>query len=86
MRSALGFMSLAAAIAAGQQFPDQKTRRMKLQIGRGKNGRKNYIPGPEPFLSQDERAERFDKNAIDAPKRASRTMVASWGQPCGGAK
>jgi hypothetical protein len=85
-RQSASLLAIASALAAGQQFPDQKTRRQKLEIGRGKNGRKNYPPGPEPFISQDERAASFSKNAPDATKKASRTRLAAWGQPFGGAR
>jgi hypothetical protein len=39
------------------------------------------------FDSTDARAESFKANAPDAPKKASRTMPAAWGQPfMGGAR
>lgn len=40
----------------------------------------------DTFDSTDLRAVTFHKNAIDAPKKASRTMPASWGQPFGGSR
>lgn len=36
--------------------------------------------------STDARAATFKPNSPDAPKKASRTMPASWGQPFGGGR
>lgn len=38
------------------------------------------------FDSTDARAEAFKPTSVDAPKKASRTRPAAWGQPFGGAK
>ena len=34
---------------------------------------------PSAWASQEERAKSFVPNAVDAPKKASRTIPASWG-------
>jgi hypothetical protein len=48
---------------------------------RGSNGRVNNRPGPDALACTSERAKTFDRYAPDAPKKASRTRPAAWGQP-----